>query len=175
MRYRMTIRGMSGLERESRCGQSKRMIPRRTLAAGLCSLSILACASPPSPDGDLAAAQLAAATRIAADIARRPGPLQVVCVAYSGDWEDPPLPTEIAPLTSAYADGCEEVDGQLFAREGGARAIWVGVGEPEMGSASAVVPVFTSTGIDDATSYRCAVGRRGSEWVVEDCEMGAVG
>jgi hypothetical protein len=146
-----------------------------SLVACLGAVAALACASPPSSDEDRAAAQLAAATRIASDIARNPGPLRVICVAYSGGWEDPALPGEVGALSSAYAEGCEEIDGRLFAQAGGALAIWVGVGEPEMGSSSAVVPVFTSTGIDDVASYRCAVRRRGSAWVADECEMGAVG
>lgn len=149
----------------------------QTCLLGTClgTLGVLACASPADPDADRAAAQLAAVTRMAADIGRNPGPLELMCVAYSGDWEDPELPREDGALSFAYADGCEEIDGQLFARAGSARAIWLGVGEPEMGLSSAVVPVFTSTGIDDAASYRCAVARRGSEWVAESCQMGAVG
>ncbi len=148
------------------------MLPR---SAWLGVLAVLACASPADPDADRAATQLAAVTRMAADIGRNPGPLEVLCVAFSGDWEDPELPSGDGVLSFAYAEGCEEIDGQLFARAGGARAIWLGVGEPEMGTSSAVVPVYTSTGVDDAASYRCAVARRGSEWVAERCQMGAVG
>jgi hypothetical protein len=149
---------------------------RRRCVFILGALVCAACTPAASPDADQAAAQLAAATRIAADIARNPGPLQVLCVAYSGDWDDPPLPTEGGALAFAYADGCQEVDGQLFAQGGEARAIWVGVGVPEQtGSSGAVVPVFTSTGVDDLATYRCRVSRTGSEWTAESCEMGAVG
>jgi hypothetical protein len=140
------------------------------------TLAAAACARTPDPDAALAAAQRAAATRIAADIARNPGPIQVLCVAYSGDWEDPELPSGVGALEFAYAEGCQEIEGRLFGQDGSALAIWVGVGEPEdVGSASAAVPVFTSTGVDDLATYRCAVVREGSEWVAEVCEMGAVG
>jgi hypothetical protein len=140
------------------------------------SLTAAACARASDPDAALAEAQRAAATRIASDLARNPGPIRVLCVAYSGDWEDPALPSGVGALEFAYAEGCEEIDGQLFAQGGAARAIWVGVGEPEDVSArSATVPVFTSTGLDDLATYRCAVVREGSEWVAERCDMGAVG
>lgn len=121
--------------------------------------------------------QRAAANEIAIGIARNPGPLQTICVAYAGAWEDPPLPTlAAASLSLTYSDGCEEIDGQLFALAGGARAISMGVGEPEVtGASRAEVSVFTSTGLDDFASYRCTLGRRESAWVVEECDLGAVG
>lgn len=147
----------------------------RSLVLAL-ALAGSACSSGSDPDADRAAVQLAAAGRIAHLIAGNPGPLRVLCVAYSGDWEDPPLPAGVPGLAFAYAEGCEEIDGQLFARGGDARAIWVGVGEPEeMRSSSATVPVFTSAGVDDLASYRCVVARTGTEWIAEACEMGAVG
>lgn len=146
------------------------------LPALAATAAALACGSPADPDADRAAAQVAAATRIATDIARRPGPIEVFCVAYSGDWQDPPLPGALGALPFAYAEGCEEIDGQLFAQGGRARAIWIGVGEPEdMQPAGGRVPVFTSTGIDDAASYLCEVAKRDSAWVAERCVAGPVG
>jgi len=142
----------------------------------LASVAAVACAAPPDAHADRAAAQLAAATRLAVDVARNPGPLEAFCVAYSGDWEDPPLPTVGGSLTFAYADGCEEIDGQLFARGGSARAIWIGVAEPEgLGPAGGRVPVFTSTGLDDAASYLCELVKTGSTWIAESCRAGPVG
>ena len=139
-------------------------------------MAALSCGVPAHPDADRRAAQLAAATRIARDIARNPGPLEVLCVAYSGDWEDPPLPERVGALSFAYAEGCEEIDGQLFAQSGSARAIWVGVGEPEdLGPSRGRVPVFTTTGIDDLASYLCEVTRTDSAWVAEPCRAGPVG
>ncbi|MBM4185282.1 MAG: hypothetical protein FJ207_13860 [Gemmatimonadetes bacterium] len=154
------------------------MSPFRRLNVGVLAVTLTAssCARPHDPDTDRAAAQLAAATRIAADVARNPGPLEVLCIAYSGDWEDTLLPARVGALGFAYAEGCEEIDGQLFAQGGEARALWVGVGEPEdMGASGAVVPVFTSTGVDDLATYRCRVTRSGGEWAAESCEVGAVG
>ena len=137
-------------------------------------LSVSSCAPPPTADSELAAAQLAAATEIANGIARNPGPLRTICVAYSGDWADPALPTGSGAVSFAYAEGCEEIDGQLFAQAGASRAIWLGVGEPELsGGSSAEVRVFTSTGVDDAASYLCTLRWTGSDWVVDSCEMGA--
>jgi hypothetical protein len=138
------------------------------------AVAALACTAPPT-DADLGAAQVAAATEVARRIARNPGQLETICVAYSGDWQDPPLPTGVAGMAFAYGEGCQETDGQLFSLADGARAIWLGVGEPEASGSGAEVDVFTSTGIDDAASYRCAVRREGREWVAEGCEEGAVG
>jgi hypothetical protein len=94
------------------------------------ALGVLACAAPPRGE-ELGAAQVAAATEIARRIAQSPGPLETICVAYSGDWADPPLPTGISGMTFAYGEGCQETDGQLFSLADGRRAIWLGVGEPE--------------------------------------------
>jgi hypothetical protein len=138
------------------------------------ALAVAACGAPPT-DADLGAAQVAAATEVARRIARNPGPLETICVAYSGDWADPPLPTGVAGMAFAYGEGCRETDGQLFSLADGARAIWLGVGEPETSGSGAEVDVFTSTGIDDAAAYRCAVRREGGQWVAERCEEGAVG
>ena len=153
-----------------------------TLAWG--ALAVLACAGPPANESP-AGAQVAAASEIARRIAGNPGPLETICVAYSGSWEDPPLPGDVPGLDFAYADGCREVDGQLFAFSpspdaGESRAIWLGVGEPEprspiTGSNEAVVRVFTSTGLDDAASYACRVRRDGAGWSVEECALEAIG
>ena len=77
------------------------------------ALALLACTAPPT-DEDLGAAQVAAATEVARRIARNPGPLETICVAYSGDWEDPQLPTGVEGIAFAYGEGCQETDGQLF-------------------------------------------------------------
>jgi hypothetical protein len=152
---------------------------RATFGAGA-GLVALACSAPP-PEGDLAAAQVAAATEVARGIASNPGPLQTICVAYSGGWEDPPLPSDVAGIAFAYAEGCQEIDGQLFARGSGPggvdrRAIWLGVSEPEgVGAREARVRVFTSTGLDDAASYACTVRRRGGGWTAEGCSLEAIG
>jgi len=153
-----------------------------TLACG--ALAALACAAPQTNE-DRAGAQVAAATEIARQIARNPGPLETICVAYSGSWEDPPLPADVPKIAFAYADGCREIDGQLFAFSsspdaGESRAIWLGVGEPEprssiKGSNEAVVRVFTSTGLDDAASYACTVRRDSAAWSAERCELEAIG
>ena len=138
------------------------------------ALAASSCAPAPTADSELAAVQLAAATEVANGIARNPGPIRTICVAYSGDWADPALPTGDGDVSFAYAEGCEEIDGQLFAQAGASRAIWVGVGEPETsGGSGATVRVFTSTGVDDAASYLCTLRRTGSDWVAEGCEMGA--
>ena len=108
-----------------------------TLAWG--AFAALACSAPPTSD-DSAAAQVAAATEIGRRIARNPGPLETICVAYSGSWDDPPLPAPVEGLAFAYAEGCQEIDGQLFTQASGGRAIWLGVGEPEsQGESEAVV------------------------------------
>jgi len=153
-----------------------------TLACG--ALAVLACAGPPANE-DPAGAQVAAALEIARRIASNPGPLETICVAYSGSWEDPPLPSGVPAIAFAYADGCREIDGQLFAfgsspEAGESRAIWLGVGEPEprgsiKGLNETVVRVFTSTGLDDAASYACTVRRDGAAWSVEGCELEAIG
>jgi hypothetical protein len=146
----------------------------------LAALAVAAC-SPAPTNEDPAGAQVAAASEIARQIARNPGPLETICVAYSGSWDDPPLPADVPAIAFAYADGCQEIDGQLFAlgsspEEAPSRAIWLGVGEPEPdGSAEPVVRVFTSTGLDDAASYACAVRRDGPAWSVERCELEAIG
>jgi hypothetical protein len=149
-----------------------------TLACG--ALAVLACAAPPT-DEDRAGAQVAAASEIARRIAGNPRPLETICVAYSGSWQDPPLPADVPAIAFTYADGCQEIDGQLFAfgsppDAGESRAIWLGVGEPEpTGSNEAEVRVFTSTGLDDAASYACTVRREGPAWSVERCELEAIG
>jgi hypothetical protein len=138
------------------------------------AFAALACSAPPTSD-DSAAAQVAAATEIARQIARNPGPLEAICVAYSGSWDDPPLPAAGDGLAFAYADGCQEIDGQLFTQPGGSRAIWLGVGEPERQSENAaLVRLFTSTGPDDLTSYACTVSRNGGTWSAEGCELEAI-
>jgi len=148
-----------------------------TLACG--ALAVLACGGPPT-SADPAGAQVAAASEIARQVARNPGPLETICVAYSGSWEDPPLPADIPAIAFAYADGCQEIDGQLFAFTSpeavASRAIWLGVGEPEpRGPDEVAVRVFTSTGLDDAASYACTVRRDGAAWSVEGCELEAIG
>jgi hypothetical protein len=35
--------------------------------------------------------------------------------------------------------------------------------------------VFTSTGLDDAASYACRIRRDGPTWLVDRCELEAVG
>ncbi len=151
---------------------------RATFACG--ALVALACSAPPAVE-DMAAAQVAAATQVAEAIARNPGPLETICVAYSGGWEDPPLPAGVAGIAFAYADGCREIDGQLFAggsspEEAESRAIWLGVSEPEArGSNEATVRVFTSTGLDDAAAYACTVRRADSSWTAEGCDLEAIG
>lgn len=143
-------------------------------------LAALACAGPPS-EVDLAAVQVAAATEVARGLARNPGPLETICVAYSGSWEDPPLPADVSGIAFAYAEGCQEINGQLFARGSGlggadSRAIWLGVSEPEdVTAGDARVRVFTSTGLDDAASYACTVRRRGGSWTAEACSLEAIG
>ena len=52
---------------------------------------------------------MAAATEIGRRIARNPGPLETICVAYSGSWDDPPLPAPVEGLSFAYAEGCQEI------------------------------------------------------------------
>jgi hypothetical protein len=106
-------------------------------------------------------------------------------VAYSGSWEDPPLPAAVPGVAFTYAEGCEEIDGQLYALSsrpevGPSRAIWLGVGVPEArgfidGSDEAEVRVFTSTGLDDLAAYACRVRRDGAAWSAERCELEAVG
>jgi hypothetical protein len=146
----------------------------------LLACALLACSAPPASE-DPAGAQVAAASEIARQIARNPGPLETICVAYSGSWDDPPLPADVPGVAFAYADGCQEIDGQLFAlgsspEVAASRAIWLGVGEPEPdGSTEPVVRVFTSTGLDDAASYACTVRRDGMTWSVERCELEAIG
>jgi hypothetical protein len=148
------------------------------LAGG--ALAVAACSASPTNE-DPAGAQVAAASEIARQIASSPGPLETICVAYSGSWADPPLPADVPAIAFAYADGCQEIDGQLFAfgstPEGApSRAIWLGVGEPEPdGSTEPVVRVFTSTGLDDAASYACTVRRDGAAWSVDRCELEAIG
>jgi hypothetical protein len=138
-------------------------------------LVVLATGCGASGDPDPGGAQLAAAAEVSRAIAANPGPIRVICVAYSGDWPDPPLPGPMEGVSFAYGEGCEEVDGQLFSQSDRARAIWLGVGEPAAeGATSAEVRVYTSTGLDDAASYACKVGREGSTWVVEGCELEAV-
>jgi hypothetical protein len=148
----------------------------------LACAALVAAACSASPTGeDPAGAQVAAASEIARRIATDPGPLETICVAYSGSWDDPPLPADVPPIAFAYADGCQEVDGQLFAfgpsPDGDrSRAIWLGVGVPEPdGSTEPVVRVFTSTGSDDAASYACRVRWGGAAWSVERCELEAIG
>jgi hypothetical protein len=144
------------------------------------ALAATACSAPPTNE-DPAGAQVAAATEIARQIAGRPGPLETICVAYSGSWEDPPLPADVPEIAFAYADGCQEIDGQLYAfgpsPEGDpSRAIWLGVGEPEPdGSTEPVIRVFTSSGLDDLASYACTVRRDGVAWSVVRCELEAIG
>jgi hypothetical protein len=134
-----------------------------TLACG--ALAVLACAAPPT-DEDRAGAQVAAASEIARRIAGNPGPLETICVAYSGSWQDPPLPADVPAIAFTYADGCQEIDGQLFA---------FGSPPEPTGSNEAEVRVFTSTGLDDAASYACTVRREGPAWSVERCELEAIG
>jgi hypothetical protein len=150
--------------------------------ARLACAALAAAACSASPRGeDPAGAQVAAASEIARQIATDPGPLETICVAYSGSWDDPPLPPDVPAMTFAYADGCQEIDGQLFAfgpsPDGDqSRAIWLGVGEPEPdGSTEPVVRVYTSTGLDDLASYACSVRWDGAAWSVERCELEAMG
>ena len=138
------------------------------------AVTLLAC-STPAASGDVAAAQVAAATAIAREIATNPGPLETICVAYSGSWEDPPLPSDVDGVAFAYAEGCQEIDGQLLTLAGGRRAIWLGVSEPEpTGSSEALVRIFTSTGSDDLSSYACRLRRDGGSWSVDACELEAI-
>jgi hypothetical protein len=145
-----------------------------------CAALAAAACFVPSTSEDPSGAQVAAATEIARQIGRNPGPLETICVAYSGSWEDPPLPADVPGVAFAYADGCQEIDGQLFAFSSpearASRAIWLGVGEPEAGGSNeVVVRVFTSSGLDDAASYACTVRRDGAAWAVESCELEAIG
>lgn len=67
------------------------------------------------------------------------------------------------------------IDGRLVARDGGAQAIAVSVGAPELtGGLRAEVSVSTSTGAVDLAVYSCSVRDRDAEWRSEGCELKAI-
>jgi hypothetical protein len=138
-------------------------------------VSLVACIPPDFSPDDLAAMQLAAATDIVDDIASNPGSIELVCVGYEGDWEDPGLPgLGTRPVPLAYMDGCTEVEGRLVERDGAGQAISVSVGAPEpIGAARAEVRVFTSTGAVDLAVYACSVREVAGGWRSEGCELRA--
>jgi hypothetical protein len=173
----MTMRHGSGKQEGSqRGGRNVRGSWLVAPGVGLGLVCIAACARADPTAADLAAMQLVAATHVIGDIASNPGSIEVVCVGFAGDWEDAGLPelgTERVRL--AYMGDCVEIDGRLVAKDGGAQAISVSLGVPELtGGLRAEVRVFTSTGAVDLAVYSCSVRAREATWRSEGSELEAI-